>query len=543
MFFIRHPGYGRNFESALAELARRGHDVHVALESPRASWLRGFNPLDPLAERFPNLTHGPGPKFEYRDGWTRLARELRTSIDYLRYFGPEYRNADKLRSRAEEKAPAFVRSVPGIRLRPVRATVRPMLRKFERSMPIEESIDAFITKRRPDVVMVTPLVAMGSTQVDYVRAARRHGIRTALCVASWDNLTNKGLMHEIPDLVLVWNEAQRREAVELHGVPAKRVAVTGAQCYDHWFEYRPSEPREEFCRRVGLRADRPIVLYLCSSGFIAPHEVPFVRRWVQALRAAGGPTAEVGVLVRPHPQNSQQWSDIDLGPQTAIWPRAGADPVDDQAKQWYFDSMYQCRAVVGINTTAQIESAIVGRTIHTVLDDEFRDTQQGTLHFEHIGGESGMLRVGRTLEEHVEQLRRSLGEDGPDARTRAFVESFIRPYGLDRAGTPIFADEIEQLAERPAAKLRRPLAAGLYRAALKSTASGMAQKRRDAKAARAGTKERKAERPAKPSKEPKAGKRAKEPTAAKAAKEPTPGKPAKKPKAGKGHDRIEAKRV
>ena len=53
-------------------------------------------------------------------------------------------------------------------------------------------------------------------------------------------------------------------------------SVTGAQAYDHWFAIRPSTTREEFCARVGLPPDRPYLLYLCSSPFIAPREVEFV---------------------------------------------------------------------------------------------------------------------------------------------------------------------------------------------------------------------------------------------------------------------------
>ena len=40
--------------------------------------------------------------------------------------------------------------------------------------------------------------------------------------------------------------------------------------------------------------------------------------------------------------------------------------------------------MVGINTTAQIEGAIVGRPVHTVLADDFRFTQEGTLHFHYL---------------------------------------------------------------------------------------------------------------------------------------------------------------
>ena len=38
------------------------------------------------------------------------------------------------------------------------------------------------------------------------------GIPAGVCVASWDNLTNKGVIRSDPDAVFVWNEAQRRAA-------------------------------------------------------------------------------------------------------------------------------------------------------------------------------------------------------------------------------------------------------------------------------------------------------------------------------------------
>ena len=130
-------------------------------------------------------------------------------------------------------------------------------------------------------MLVTPLIELGSPQTAIVRAAQASGIPVALCVASWDNLTNKGGIREELDLVAVWNEAQRREAIELHGVSPERVVATGANAYDHWFDWQPTTSREEFCASVGLPADRPFVLYVGSSRFIAPDEVPFVVRWLR----------------------------------------------------------------------------------------------------------------------------------------------------------------------------------------------------------------------------------------------------------------------
>ena len=63
-----------------------------------------------------------------------------------------------------------------------------------------------LREQAPDVVLVSPLIDAASEGVDWIKAARTVGIRSAACIASWDNLTNKGLMRIEPALVVVWNE-------------------------------------------------------------------------------------------------------------------------------------------------------------------------------------------------------------------------------------------------------------------------------------------------------------------------------------------------
>ena len=110
--------------------------------------------------------------------------------------------------------------------------LRKAFSQLEALIPPDPGIMQFMTAHRPDVLLVTPLVSFGGLQSDFVKAARALGIPSACPVFSWDNLSNKGMMHERPDRTFVWNELQRQEAIELHGVDAGTVVATGAPRFD-----------------------------------------------------------------------------------------------------------------------------------------------------------------------------------------------------------------------------------------------------------------------------------------------------------------------
>jgi hypothetical protein len=450
LFMLTHAGLFRNFDSTLRLAVERGHDVHVALESDRYP----SDAFEALVAAHDNLTTGPSPSIA-GDRWAVLGRHVRAASDYLRYRGPLYANAPKLRERARRQVPPWLRPAVRDGADPARADRR--LRAIERALPVNQAVAGFLRERAPDLLVISPLFG-SPVQLEALRAARALGIPSCLSVASWDNLTNKGLIRELPGTVIVWNDAQRAEATELHAVPGERVVVTGAQNFDEWFSRTASVDAAAFKRRVGLPDDRPYVLYLGSSGFIAPDEASFGVRWLAALRA-NPDTAGVGVLIRPHPQNARQWvtPEIEADPLAAVWPAPEATPQMTGRADWsredFMDSMLHAAAVVGVNTTAMIESGVLGKSVHTVLDAQFRDTQGGTLHFAHLCSvNGGLLHVADALPEHVVQLAGSLARgDATDPRSRAFVEAFVRPHGLDRPATPFVLDALERAAAQPAA--------------------------------------------------------------------------------------------
>jgi hypothetical protein len=328
----------------------------------------------------------------------------------------------------------------------LRSTVTRLAGVVERHLPVPAAYARELRSLAPDVLLVTPLIYFGSSQVQWVRAAKGLGIPTAFCVHSWDNLTTKGLLHDLPTAVLVWNEAQCEEAATLHGVPRERCRVTGATAFDHWFSQRPTLSRAEFLAKVGLPADAPLLLYLCSSRTIAKREAAWVDRWIRAVRAAPDPRIRsASIIVRPHPQNMKAWRErLPQDPAAKVFPLSGESPIDDEERADFFHSLYYADVNVGLNTSAMIEAAIFGKPVLTVAAAERAKLRGEPLHFAHL--ENGLLIVAKDLAEHVGQMAAVLDAGTPSPRCVEFVERFVRPFGRDHAAGDRMAEAAEALA-------------------------------------------------------------------------------------------------
>jgi len=447
LFLMHSPAYVRNFEPVLRALAGRGADTTVLFEERKPGGDdAGLELIARLCEELGPVRYELlAPPLGTR---ARPRRLLEAGQDYLRYFDPPYGDGTRLRARAIASLPAGLERALAFVLRRSPRTRRVLAataRRINARLGNDPQLRRELERRGPGALIVTPMVHFRSRQGDWVRAARELGIGTMLCVHSWDNLTNKGLMHARPDRVVVWNEAQRREAVDLQGAAPDSIVVTGAWPYEHWHGWRPSGSRAEFFGRLGLPAERAMILYVCSSRFIAEHERPAVARWVRALRSAADErVATANIVVRPHPLNGDEWGAGSLAdlPGVAVFPPGGAEPVDDASRTDYFDSISHADAVVGVNTSALIESAIIDRPALALPD--FRSSQEELPHFRLLVGELGMLAVSASLGEHVAQLSVALAdpERGAAARRR-FVESFIRPA----AGAPSPAERVVELVD------------------------------------------------------------------------------------------------
>ncbi len=462
LFLLKVSTHVRHFESVIELLADRGH--HVRLATPQG---RDEVPLPArlLAHKRISHTVAPGRR---GDDWNDAVHALRAFTDYVRYLDEPFLPAEKLRTRAfrnfvkaatgetqthasancpscgvkivDDDLGRMLLSVGSVGMR----NLNDLLRRAESAVPSDARHEAFLRAEQPDVMLVTPLVSLGSREADFVTSARALGIPVGLPVFSWDNLTTKGIIHVKPDRVFVWNDVQKNEAVRYHDIVADDVSVVGAPRFDEFFALKVKTPREAFCAKFGVEAGRPILTYLCSSEFVAGSEADFVRTWIDEIRREPA-LKECGILIRPHPRTLSEWRKLDF----SAWPNAAlATSPQMNADQLLYDTMYHSAAVVGLNTSAQIEAGIVGRPVYTILAPGFEAGQQGTLHFKYLlASDGGFVEVAETFDEHRAQLADAVAGRYDEERIRRFVQSFVRPAGLDIPVTPLMADAIETMAK------------------------------------------------------------------------------------------------
>lgn len=474
LFVLKQMGYLRHFDSVVETLAAKGHTVRIATQD-------GVFDLPETLANNPNITVAAGPK-KRGDLWQEHTTLIRRAADYLRYVEPAFVGATKLRGRAFDKLVKSLsqdqRTAPpewsdlalGLTA-DERQRLKALFAAVEAVIPSDERHEAFLRAESPDLVLVTPLIDIGSAQTEFIKSARALGIPSGMVLFSWDNLTTKGRVHDVPDAVFVWNELQRREAIDLHDIPAARIAVTGAPRFDAFFAMTAGATRAEYCERLGLDPIRPIVTYLGSSKFVSVNERAWIATWIDRVRAASDPVLrDCTLVIKPHPDLHRDWDDA--APVTARWKRPGHEmravvtrPFGDPnavvvrsaftGAQFLYDCLFHSAAVVGLNTSAELEAAIVGRPVCTIkTTDAIADGQGSTLHFHYLLKENGgFVEVAADLDGHLAQLADAVNGRVDRARLTDFVQSFLRPNGVDRRATDVFVEAIEtRFASHPLVK-------------------------------------------------------------------------------------------
>ncbi len=457
IFVMRYTHHFHYFKSIVRALYERGHDATVFFtrntRNPRNEdiFLEGVE-----------SSRGDIPKLEYdfikntEGSWNELASLIHVILSYRRYLRVN-NQSDYYRDRMTIYIPWYLK--PFITWRVFWPLVRSdffgrVLKFLESRIPYAPSVLEEIKKFNPEAIIVAP-PNMSGTSVDseYIRVAKHLKIPVAVPVISWDYLGTKGFIATQPDLLLVWNETQVKDAIEHHEIAIENIKIIGAPVFDNWFSHlKSSVSKEEFCRRHGLNSDFPIVTYLGSSRNMAKDESWILDLMIKSLAGHVDPRIRnTQIIVRPHPHNYKIYQRLkqEFKP-VFILPESGTLPNTESNLQFFYDTLSVSEvAIQGVNTSGVIDAMIAGVPTVTFLTDEYKTTQVDTTHFQQLL-ENKTTPFLKDPEEFAPVLLDLLnGKDEYKEKRQEFIRKFIRPRGLEISAGEWGVREVEKLVELP----------------------------------------------------------------------------------------------
>ena len=202
----------------------------------------GRQMVERIAARYPNVSLADVPN-RHAGAWSELARRLRLGIDYFRFLDPRY-----------AKTIHFLEAGPGSRAAHRRATreLEPgLLARWSRGHLPHPAVPRARHSRCASHRRVH-CVAGARRPADH--AARGHRLAATRSsrrgTAAWraNGAAGGELGSPVEQVAAACGSRAghslereaAHEAIEMHGVPADRIVVTGAQCYDQWFDRTPA---------------------------------------------------------------------------------------------------------------------------------------------------------------------------------------------------------------------------------------------------------------------------------------------------------------
>lgn len=289
------------------------------------------------------------------------------------------------------------------------------------------------------------------------RVARRMGIRTAGFIFSWDNLTSRSRIFVEYDDYLVWGPRMAEQLLRIYrGLSPAQVHQTGSPQFDFHFQERFRLSRAEVCRRIGIDAERPYVLYTTGIWRHFPEEhrhVEAVARILGELDLPRRPQLVVRTYAKGTSDEMKALAAAGL-PETAfrpgLWEAAWHTPRPEDVPL-YSSLLHHASVSINAASTVTLEALMLGKpVINLDFDPPGVDLHPSSGYSRHVRfdhfrpiAESGATFLARSTDDMRRMLREALTRAGP--RDAAATSAVLGP---------IFGDTLDgRSGERVARRL------------------------------------------------------------------------------------------
>ena len=299
-------------------------------------------------------------------------------------------------------------------------------------------------RERPALV-VTPTTGLYFSEGPLLARAARAGVPTLAVDLSWDHFTTKTAPLRRVGALAVWNEAMKRQAIEIHRYQPHQVCVAGVPQFDIYRDPAAIESREDFCRRIGADPSRKLIVLTT----IPPVLYRYHDRAIEALanQMDSNRFGPAQLLVRVHPRDDLEGYRrferrahviVEKPFRTGRLAEGSAVDPTGEDRRHLANTLVHGDVVVNVASTIAIEAAICDTPVVNIGFDgteprPFLDSAARYYRYTHYRPlvESGAVRVAATPDEMVGCVARYLDRPELDrtGRARAVEEQCYRADG------------------------------------------------------------------------------------------------------------------
>jgi len=118
----------------------------------------------------------------------------------------------------------------------------------------------FLLKKIKPVCVIYPSVLTGPFISELPREARAQGIKSIICMNSWDNPMSKAIQNELPDYLIVWGQDSKIQSMKLLGVPEKIIYLFGAAQFEI-YKKKSNLTKEMLIKKFKVPENKRYILY------------------------------------------------------------------------------------------------------------------------------------------------------------------------------------------------------------------------------------------------------------------------------------------
>ena len=248
---------------------------------------------------------------------------------------------------------------------------RIVLRFFDDHFIYSHQYDAYFEKHKPMLVILGNLFTESET--DFLRAAKKRGIRTIGFINSWDKTTARSVLRGLPDKIIVFNDMVKDEVVRYNDADPSNIFVGGMPHFDLYFKPHIM-PRAEFLEKMKLPQSSRYILYAPIGSTFSDSDWDMIDL-LYRLNGEGKFGTNMEVIVRFPPNDFLDKRELDKRPNLRYqYPGfrfstvRGTDwDMGDQEMAHLADTLSHMSLLIGYTSSITIDAAIFDKPVINIF--------------------------------------------------------------------------------------------------------------------------------------------------------------------------------